>query len=79
MADSRYIIKTDDGRYVKSGNNVPSNWTRDIWYAKFYKHEDDAKRVIAAAERFLEKYGPICGGSWPSEFKVVKVEITEIS
>jgi len=79
MADSRYIIKTDDGRYVKSGNNVPSNWTRDIWYAKFYKHEDDAKRVVAGGYRWLGKYSKICGGNWPSELKVVKVEITEVS
>ena len=77
MADCRYIIKTDDNRYVKSGNNVPSNFTKTIWDAKFYKNEDDAKRVIAAAHRFLEKYGPICGGNWPSGFKVTKVEITE--
>ena len=78
MTDHRYIIKTDDGRYVKSGNSIPSNWSKDIWLAKFYKNEDDAKRVVAGAYRYLEKYGPICGGSWPSEFKVVKVEIKEV-
>ena len=77
MADSRYIIKTDDGRYVKAGNNQPSEFTKIVWAAKFYKHEDDAKRVITGAYQFLEKYGSICGGGWPSEFKVVKVEIKE--
>lgn len=78
MADGRYIIKTDDGRYVKSGNNIPSNFARDIWLAKFYKHEDDAKRVVASAYRYLEKYGMIVGGSWPSEFTIVKVEMNEV-
>lgn len=78
MADSRYIIKTDDGRYVKSGNNAPSEFTKTVFGAKFYKNEDDAKRVVAGAYRYLEKYGKICGGNWPSEFNVVKVEIKEV-
>ena len=78
MSDYRYIIKTDDGRYVKSGNNVPDNFTKTIWDAKFYKNEDDAKRVIATALRFLEKYGPASSRRrWSSEFKVIKVAITE--
>lgn len=77
MAEHKYIIKTDDGRYVKAGNNIPIDWTKDIWMAKFYKHEDDANRVIAGAYLFLERYGPIRNGSWPSEFKVVKVELKE--
>ncbi len=79
MADYRYIIKTDDGRYVKSGVNTPVDFTKGVWLAKFYKHEDDANRVVAGAYRFLKKYGQICGGSWPSEFKVIKVEIIEVS
>lgn len=74
-----YIIKTDDGRYVKSGDNTPIDFTKSVWSAKVYKNEDDAKRVVAGAHQFLKKYGKICGSSWPSEFKVVKIEITEVS
>lgn len=79
MTDHRYIIKTDDGRYVKSGNNQPSEFTKSVWLAKFYKNEDDAKRVVAGGYRWLEKYGKICGSNWLSEMKVVKIEITEVS
>ena len=77
MVDCRYIIKTDDGRYVKAGTTAPSDFTKSAWYAKFYKNEDDAKHVVAGAYRWLEKYGKICGGNWPSEFVVVKVTIEE--
>lgn len=77
MEDCRYIIKTDDGRYVKAGVGVPSDFTKSVWYAKFYKNEDDAKRVATAGYRWLEKYGKICGGNWPSELVVVKVSIEE--
>ena len=79
MADYRYIIKTDDGRYVKEGNNTPSEFTKIIWTAKFYKNDDDAKRVVAGGYRWLEKYGKAFGSNWPSTLKVVKVEITEVS
>lgn len=78
MADYRYIIKTDDGRYVKAGNNQPSEFCKPVFDAKFFKNEDDAKRVAAGGYRWLEKYGRIAGGNWPSEFKVVKIEITEV-
>ena len=78
MADSRYIIKTDDGRYVKSGNNAPSEFCKSAFNAKFYKNEDDAKRVVAGGYRWLEKYGKAFGSNWPSELMVVKVEITEV-
>lgn len=77
MADYRYIIKTDDGRYVQSGTTSPTQFTKIVWAAKFYKNEDDAKRVIAGGRRFLEKYGKAAGSNWPSDFKVVKVEIKE--
>ena len=77
MANYRYIIRTDDGRYVKAGNNQPSEFTKNIWGAKFYKNEDDAKRVVAGGYRWLEKYGKICGGNWPSVFVVVKATIKE--
>ena len=83
MADYRYIIKTDDGRYVKGGDTQPTfhknrGFCNSIFNAKFYKNEDDAKRVVAGGYRWLEKYGRIAGGNWPSEFKVVKIEITEV-
>lgn len=77
MADCRYIIKTDDGRYVKAGTTAPTEFTKTVWAAKFYKNEDDAKRVVAGAYRWLEKYGKVCGGSWPSVFVVVKATIKE--
>ena len=77
MAEYRYIIRTDDGRYVKAGNNQPSEFTKNIWGAKFYKNEDDAKRVVAGGYRWLEKYSKICGGNWPSVFVVVKATIKE--
>ena len=77
MADCRYIIKTDDGRYVKAGTTAPTEFTKIVWAAKFYKNEDDAKHVVAGGYRWLEKYGKICGGSWPSELVVVKVSIEE--
>lgn len=79
MAEYRYIIKTDDGRYVKAGNNQPSEFCKTAFNAKFYKNKDDAKRVVAGGYRWINKYSKICGGNWPSEFKVVKVEITEVS
>ena len=79
MIDHRYIIKTDDGRYVKAGNNQPSEFCKTVFNAKFYKNEDDAKRVVAGGYRWLKKYGKAFGGNWPSELKVVKVEITEVS
>ena len=78
MTEQRYIIKTDDGRYVKSGNNQPSEFTKTVFGAKFYKNEDDAKRVVAGGYRWLEKYGKAFGSNWPSELTVVKVEITEV-
>lgn len=77
MADYKYIIKTDDGRYVQSGITSPAEFTGSIWNAKFYNNENDAKRVVAGGRRFLEKYGKVSGSNWPSEFEVVKVEIKE--
>ena len=77
MTDCRYIIKTDDGRYVKAGITIPNEFTKIVWAAKFYKNEDDAKKVVTGAYRWLKKYGKICGGNWPSELVVVKVSIEE--
>lgn len=77
MTDCRYIIKTDDGRYVKAGTNAPTEFTKIVWAAKFYKNEDDAKKVVVGGYRWLEKYGKVCSGSWPSTFVVVKATIKE--
>lgn len=54
MADYRYIVKTDDGRYVQSGITSPAEFTKIAWAAKFYKNEDEAKRVVAGGRRFLK-------------------------
>lgn len=78
MKEQRIIIKTDDGRYVKAGNISPSEFTKTVFGAKFFKNEDDAKRCVAGGYRWLEKYGRAFGGNWPAEFKIVKVEITEV-
>ena len=82
MEDYRYIIKTNDGRYVKGGDTQPTfhknrGFCNSIFNAKFFKSEDDAKRVANGGYRWLEKHGKSCDSNWPSEFVVVKVSIKE--
>lgn len=78
MKEPRYIIKTDDGRYVKAGTDCASEFTGLIFAAKFFKNIDASRKCVAGSYRWLEKYGKICGGNWPSEFTIVKVEMNEV-
>ena len=78
MKEHRYIIKTDDDRYVKAGTDCASEFTGLIFNAKFFKNIDAARKCVAGSYRWLEKYGKICGSLWPSEFTIVKVEMNEV-
>lgn len=76
--ETRIIIKTDDDRYVKAGTTSASEFTRTIFAAKFFKNEDAARQCVAGSYRWLEKYGRMFGGRWPSEFTIVKVKMQEV-
>ena len=76
--ETRIIIKTNDGRYVKAGTDSASEFTKLIFAAKFFKNEDAARHCVVGSYRWLERYGKVFGGNWPSEFTIVRVEIREV-
>lgn len=76
--ETRIVIKTNDGRYIKAGTTCASEFTKSIFAAKFFKNEDAARQCVAGSYRWLKKYGKICGGSWPSGFNIVTVKMVEV-
>lgn len=76
--ETRIIIKTNDGRYIKSGTDCATEFTKSIFSAKFFKNEDAARHCVAGSRRWLEKYGKAFGGNWPSSFNIVTVKMEEV-
>lgn len=76
--ETRIIIKTNDGRYIKSGTSCATEFTKSIFDAKFFRNENAARQCVMGSRRWLEKYGKAFGGNWPSDFTIVRVEIHEV-
>ena len=80
--ETRVIIKTNDGRYVKAGTDCATDcateFARSIFAAKMFKNQDAARQCVAGSKRFVNKYGGIIGGNYPTDFTIVLVEMREV-
>lgn len=78
MENCRIIIKTNDGRYVKVGITRAAEFCRDIFAAKWFKNKDAARQCVAGSKQFVNKYGGIIGGNYPTDYTIVLVEMREV-
>lgn len=76
--ETRFIIKTNDGRYVKAGTVSATEFTRSIFAAKMFKNEDATRQCVLGSKRFVNKYSGIIGGNYPTGFTIVQVEMREV-
>ena len=76
--ETRFIIKTNDGRYVKAGTDSATEFAKSIFAAKMFKNQDAARQCVAGSKRFVNKYGGIIGGNYPTDYTIVLVEIHEV-
>lgn len=65
-----YVLKTDDGKYLRSRNSWETNLTEDIYCARVYTRKSDATRSGNKQGRWNRN---------PVPLSPVEIEIREVS